>query len=325
VRRRSRPLGREKHPLMSPRRYFNIFVSSRPRRQSSCQGRGFLRVRKHSKIRHRNCEMRYFALISIFFASLCLGSLLIDTAAQSSDGIRFTNVTAQTGITFKHVSSPEKKFIIESMSGGAALFDYDNDGLLDIYLINSPTVATAANPRSARSELWRNKGNGTFADVTEKSGLGYPGWGMGVCTGDFNSDGREDVYVACFGPDHLYQNNGDGTFTDVTERARVNDLRWSTAAAFADYDNDGWLDLFVANYVDFKLDNLPEFGKGPTCQYRGIAVQCGPRGLPGAGDALYRNNRDGTFSEVSARPSNLEPSSSVSPATLMRATISGWL
>jgi enediyne biosynthesis protein E4 len=255
----------------------------------------------------RQLRTRREDFISIFFASLCLCGLLIHAPVRSPDGIRFTDVTAQTGITFKHVSSPEKKFIVESMSGGAALFDYDNDGLLDIYLVNSPTVATAANPRRARSELWRNQGNGTFADVTEKSGLGYPGWGMGVCTGDFNNDGQEDIYVACFGPDRLYQNNGDGTFTDVTERTGVNDSRWSTAAAFADYNNDGWLDLFVANYVDLRLDNLPEFGKGPTCQYRGIAVQCGPRGLPGAGDALYRNNRDGTFSEISGAAGVSDP------------------
>jgi hypothetical protein len=242
----------------------------------------------------------------LFWAALIL--ILPADVSQSADGrVQFIDVTGQSKITFKHVSAPEKKYIVESMSGGVALFDYDNDGLLDIYLVNSLTVAIAANPKSSRSELWHNNGDGTFTDVTDKAGVGYPGWGMGVCTGDFNNDGWEDLYVTCLGPNHLYKNNGDGTFTDVTEKAGVGDPRWSTGAAFADYDNDGWLDLFVANYVDFKLDNLPEFGKGKMCQYRGIAVQCGPRGLPGAGDALYRNNGDGTFTEVSKKAGVSDP------------------
>ncbi len=225
---------------------------------------------------------------------------LPESESHPPDGrILFTDVTAQSGITFKHISAPEKKYIVESMSGGVALFDFDNDGRLDIYLVNSLTISTANDPKSSRSELWRNNGDGTFRDVTEKAGVGYPGWGMGVCAGDFDNDGWVDLYVTCLGPNRLFKNNGDGTFTDVTEKAGVGDIRWSTGAAFADYDNDGRLDLFVANYVDFKLDNLPEFGKGKTCQYRGVAVQCGPRGLPGAGDALYHNNGDGTFTEVS--------------------------
>ncbi len=242
---------------------------------------------------------------------LLLGVLILSrptAVSHSADGaVQLVDVTAQTKITSKHSSAPEKKYIVESMSGGVALFDYDNDGLLDIYLVNSLTIATAGNPKSSRSELWHNNGDGTFTDVTDKAGVGFPGWGMGVCVGDFNNDGWEDLYVTCLGPNHLYKNNGDGTFTDVTEKAGVGDARWSTGAAFADYDNDGWLDLFVANYVDFKLDNLPEFGKGKMCQYRGVAVQCGPRGLPGAGDALYHNNGDGTFTEVSKKAGVSDP------------------
>ncbi|HEY3132830.1 MAG TPA: CRTAC1 family protein [Acidobacteriota bacterium] len=240
-----------------------------------------------------------------------LGALLITFPAivsRSADGaVQLSDVTARSKITFRHLSAPEKKYIVESMSGGVALFDYDNDGWLDVYLVNSLTVETAKHPGSSRSELWHNNGDGTFTDVTDKAGVGFPGWGMGVCTGDFNNDGWEDLYVTCLGGNHLYQNNGDGTFTDVTRKAGVADGRWSTGAAFADYDNDGWLDLFVANYVDFTLDNLPEFGKGKMCQYRGIAVQCGPRGLPGAGDALYHNNGDGTFTEVSKKAGVSDP------------------
>jgi hypothetical protein len=215
----------------------------------------------------------------------------------SSDGrVVFTDITQASGIKFRHVSSPDKKYILESMSGGVALFDYDNDGWQDIYFVNSPTVAQAS---GARSELWRNNGDGTSADVTDKAGVGSPGWGMGVCAGDYDNDGWEDLYVTCFGANRLYRNNGDGTFTDVAVKAGVADPRWSTGAAFGDYNNDGRLDLFVANYVDLKLDALPEFGKGKTCQFQTMPVQCGPQGLKGAGDSLFRNNGDGTFTDVS--------------------------
>src|SRR5690242_10190237 len=133
--------------------------------------------------------------------------------------VHFVDITDQAGIKFEHVSSPEKKYIVESMSGGVALFDYDNDGLLDIYLIDSLTVETAKDPSAARSALYHNLGNGTFADVTEKSGLGHPGWGMGVCTADVDGDGWEDVYVTAIGKNHLYRNNHDGTFSDITDAA----------------------------------------------------------------------------------------------------------
>jgi hypothetical protein len=226
---------------------------------------------------------------------------------RSAAGVTFTDITAATGITFTHVSAPDKKYIIESMSGGVALFDFDNDGRLDVYLANSPTVGTAADPASARSALWRNRGDGTFVDVTDRAGVGYPGWAMGVATGDYDNDGWEDLYVTCFGANHLYRNNGDGTFTDTTARAGVDDPRWSAGAAFGDYDNDGWLDLFVANYVQMRLDALPEFGAGKNCLFRGLPVQCGPRGLKGEGDSLYRNNGDGTFSDVSLKAGVSDP------------------
>ncbi len=210
----------------------------------------------------------------------------------------FTDITKATGITFSHSSAPENKYIVESMSGGVALFDFDHDGWLDVYLANSPTVATAA--ENARSALWRNNHDGTFADVTARAGVGDVGWAMGVSAGDFDNDGWTDLYVTCFGPNHLFRNNGDGTFTDVTAHAGVGDSRWSTGSAFGDYDNDGKLDLFVANYVDLRLDALPAFGEGRNCVFRGLPVQCGPRGLTGAGDSLYHNNGDGTFTEMAA-------------------------
>ncbi len=237
-------------------------------------------------------------------AALLVAQLLnINAAAQ----VRLTDVTEASGVTFRHVASPDKKYIVESMSGGVALFDYDADGLLDLFLVNSLTVELVKSGGKTRSALYRNQGDGTFKDVTDRAGLADVGWGMGAAAGDYDNDGRIDLYVTCLGPNRLYRNQGDGTFADVTAKAGVADPRWSTGAAFVDYDNDGRLDLFVANYVDFQLDRLPEFGKGKTCQYKGIAVQCGPRGLPGAGDSLYRNNGDGTFTDVSKKAGVSDP------------------
>ena len=221
--------------------------------------------------------------------------------------VHFTDITEAAGIKFRHVSSPEKKYIVESMSGGVALFDYDNDGYLDIFFVNSLTVDLVKSGGKTRSALYHNNGDGTFTDVTDKAGVGDIGWGMGVAIGDYNNDGWDDIYVTCLGPNHLLRNNGNGTFTDVTQKAGVGDPRWSTGAAFVDYDNDGRLDLFVSNYVDFDVNNLPEFGKGRTCQFKGIPVQCGPRGLKGAGDTLYHNNGDGTFTDVSKKAGVSDP------------------
>ena len=212
---------------------------------------------------------------------------------------QLTDIRNKTGIKFSHASAPEKKYIVESMSGGVLLIDYDRDGWLDIYFTNAPTVDMALKGQKSRSALYHNNGDGTFTDVTEKAGVGYPGFAMGGTVGDYNNDGWPDIYVTCLGGNVLYRNNGDGTFTDVTKAAGVADGRWSTGAAFGDYDGDGYLDLLVSNYVDFKLTDLPGFGSSPTCKYRGIDVQCGPRGLKGAGDSLFHNNGDGTFIDVS--------------------------
>src|SRR5215471_4709928 len=253
--------------------------------------------------------MRKVSLLAAFavFAFSLLPGRLSRARSNGDLGVRFVDETDGSRIHFKPTSAPENKYIVESMSGGVALFDYNNDGWLDIYLTNSLTVDTANNPKSSRCALYHNNRDGTFTDVTERSGLGYPGWAMGVATGDYDGDGWVDVYVTCLGGNRLYHNNGDGTFTDVTQKAGVEDGRWSTGAAFGDYDNDGNLDLFVANYVDFRLKDLPEFGKGKFCQFRGIPVQCGPRGLRGAGDSLFHNNGDGTFTEVSKKAGVSDP------------------
>ncbi len=209
------------------------------------------------------------------------------------------DVTSTSGITFKHTSDPAKRYIVESMSGGVVLLDFDRDGWLDVYFTNAPTVEMAVKGTKSLGVLYRNNHDGTFTDVTAKSGLSTRCFAMGGAIGDYNNDGWPDLYVTCLGGNILYRNNGDGSFTDVTTKAGVADGRWSTGAAFGDYDGDGFVDLMVANYVDFHLDDLPGFGSAPFCKYRGIDVQCGPRGLRGAGDSLFHNNGDGTFTEVS--------------------------
>ncbi|MCG3160805.1 MAG: hypothetical protein JMDDDDMK_01880 [Acidobacteria bacterium] len=242
--------------------------------------------------------MRYAPLILLLV--FVIYPIRLPQGTSASNEVMFTDVAKASGINFINASSSEKKYIVESMQGGAAMFDFDNDGRLDIYLVNSYTVeaALAGKPRPPAA-LYRNLGNGKFEDVAAKAGVADPGWAMGVSVADFDNDGDDDLYVTCFGPNKLYRNLGNGKFEDVTAKAGVGDARFSTGVAWGDYDRDGDLDLFVANYVDFKLDDLPQFGKGQLCQYRGIPVQCGPRGLPGAGDTLYRNNGDGTFTDVS--------------------------
>jgi enediyne biosynthesis protein E4 len=214
---------------------------------------------------------------------------------------QFVDVAAAAGIDF-HLScgGPEKKYIMESMCGGIAVFDYDNDGWMDILLVNGSTLEDVRAGKCHASKLYRNNHNGTFTDVSGKTGLNHCGWGFGIAVGDYDNDGWEDLYITYLDGGVLYHNNGNGTFTDVTAKAGVdNGGRWGTSAAFGDYDNDGHLDLYVANYVDLDLDHLPELGSTPFCQYRGIPVSCGPRGLKGSRDRLYHNNGDGTFTDVS--------------------------
>ena len=187
------------------------------------------------------------------------------------------------------------------------LLDYDRDGWLDIYFTNAPSVAGALKGEKARGALYHNNHDGTFTDVTDKAGIATPGYANGGAVADYNNDGWPDLYITSFGGNVLYRNNGDGTFTDVTAKAGVSDGRYSAGATFGDYDNDGYVDLFVDNYVDFKLNDLPGFGQIPTCKYRGRDVQCGPRGLRGAGDSLFHNNGDGTFTNVSKATGTDDP------------------
>ncbi len=245
---------------------------------------------------------RLFLLLFSGFLGFCVTPSVAQQKAAASSSLpapQLVDITASTGIHFEHLSSPEQRYIVESMGGGVALLDYDGDGWLDIYFTNAPSVSMALEGKKARGALYRNNHDGTFTDVSEKAGVASPCWAMGVAVGDYNNDGKPDLIVSCFGGVVLYRNNGDGTFTDVTKASGLDkDTGWATGVAFGDYDGDGLVDLFVPHYVDLDLKDLPTFGSKRTCQYHEVPVQCGPRGLKGYPDALYHNNGDGTFTEV---------------------------
>jgi len=222
----------------------------------------------------------------------------------------FEDVTDKTSLaSFRNRSGEAAKdYIFETPTGGVAIFDYDGDGRPDIYLVNGSTIgAMRGKEKAPRAALYRNLGNWKFEDVTEKAGVANERWGMSVALGDYNNDGRPDMFVGNFGVSRLYRNNGDGTFTDVAEKVSVARKGWSTGASWGDYDGDGRLDLFVPGYVQIDLANLPaspsEAGKsgGAGCQFRGTPVMCGPRGLTGEGDTLYHQKPDGTFEDVSVK------------------------
>lgn len=214
--------------------------------------------------------------------------------------VRFEDVAVQAGLRTPTIFGGRAKnqYILESTGCGVAFLDYDNDGWLDIFLVNGTTLEGTASPQPT-NRLLRNNHDGTFSDVTEKAGLGRSGWGQGVCIGDYDNDGFDDLFITYWGHNRLYHNNGDGTFTDVTERAGLStkETRWGSGCAFLDYDRDGHLDLFVTNYIDFDLKTAPSAGTG-SCVYQGLPVNCGPRGLPKARSFLFHNNGDGAFTDV---------------------------
>ncbi len=218
-------------------------------------------------------------------------------------GAKFTDVAAEAGLRLRLTSGGEKtkRYILEANGTGVALLDYDGDGFADIFLVNGSRLDQP--PKDASNRLYRNLGNGKFADVTTEAGLIRSGWGSGVCAGDYDNDAHTDLYVTYWGPSVLYRNLGNGKFAAATARAGVagGAKDWSTGCTFLDYDRDGYLDLFVATYQDFNLATTPLPGKGANCEWKGMPVFCGPRGLPYGHAELYRNRGDGSFERVTAQ------------------------
>jgi hypothetical protein len=225
-----------------------------------------------------------------------------------SGPVVFQDVAAKAGLAgLKHVMGPEHKdYILETVGSGVALLDYDNDGWLDIYLVNGSTYdAMTGKAEAPHAALFHNNHDGTFTDVAAKAGVTNDRWGFGVAVGDYDNDGWPDLYVTNFGKNRLYHNNHDGTFTDVAEKAGVAVGTWTTGPTWGDYDGDGRLDLFVPGYVSYDLAHPPAAGSNrvsfSTCEFRGVKVMCGPRGLQGERDYLFHNNGDGTFTEVAEK------------------------
>ena len=222
--------------------------------------------------------------------------------SNNSIGATFVDIGRTAGLNAKTIYGGEhkNKYLLETTGCGVAFYDYDTDGWLDIFLVNGWRLEGFQSGEEPTSHLFKNNRDGTFTDVTVKAGLVHHGWGQGVCIGDYDNDGHDDLFVSYFGKNVLYHNNGDGTFTDVTDKAGVggNGKRWNTGCAFVDYDRDGKLDLFVANYIDLDLATAPVPESGP-CLYKGVMVACGPPGLKGGKNILFHNNGDGTFTDVS--------------------------
>src|SRR5438445_6212877 len=233
----------------------------------------------------------------------------IGTKAQanrdSAQIANFTDIAGKSGLTMENVfgGKETKKYITETTGTGVAIFDYDNDGWPDIFIVNGTTLEGLPPDEAPTNHLYHNNRDGTFTDVTKKEGLTHTGWGQGVCVGDYDNDGWEDLYVTYYGKNVLYHNNGDGTFTDVSEKAHVagTGKAWGTGCAFLDYNRDGKLDLMVANYVDYDSATSLAPGERPSCMWKGVPVMCGPRGLPWAKNVLYRNLGNGTFEDVTTK------------------------
>ncbi len=216
--------------------------------------------------------------------------------------LRFTEVTSSAGIRFQHFDGRSgRKYFLETLGSGAAWFDYDRDGDLDAYFVNGADLPGVHSDISPANALYRNNGDGTFTDVTADAGVGDRSYGFSCCVGDYDNDGFVDLYVVNFGPNVLYHNEGNGTFTDITAQAGVGDARWGAAAAFADYDNDGDIDLFVSNYVDYQLED------NPVCRMAGVHLYCSPEVFSGVPCVLYRNNGDGTFTDVTREAGLFHP------------------
>jgi len=245
------------------------------------------------------------ALVLLLSAMFCHGQAPKTPVITAPRPIaNFTDIAEKAGLTIENVFGgvDTKKYIIETTGTGVAIFDYDNDGWPDIFIVNGTKLEGFPSGKGPSNHLYRNNHDGTFSDVTEIAGLSATGWGQGVCVGDYDNDGWEDLYVTYYGKNRLYHNQ-QGVFAEVGERAGVagSGKAWGTGCGFVDYDRDGRLDLMVANYVDFDLTTAPAPGERATCIWKGVAVMCGPRGLPAAKNILYHNRGDGTFEDVTTK------------------------
>jgi len=251
---------------------------------------------------------RVFTLVSPLVLAVWLTNDATPPSAASRSGadlgFSFSNIAVKAGVTARTIYGGQgtNKYLLETTGTGVAAFDYDGDGWLDIFLVNGTTLEGFPKGQEPTNHLYRNRHDGTFEDVTARAGVASSGWGQGVCTGDYDNDGHEDLFVTYWGQNRLYRNRGDGTFDDVTVGANLTNsrARWSTSCAFLDYDRDGRLDLIVANYIDLDLDTTPLPSSG-LCRYKGLAVACGPPGLPGARNLLYHNDGEGKFADVSEK------------------------
>ncbi|HZS53498.1 MAG TPA: CRTAC1 family protein [Bryobacteraceae bacterium] len=223
----------------------------------------------------------------------------------------FVDIAPKLGLIASNIYGglSRKDYILETTGNGAAILDYDGDGRDDIFVANGTRLHDSQTDKNELPQLYHNDGNGHFTDVAAKAGFTRTGWAQGVCVGDFDNDGRPDLMVTYYGHNVLYRNSGDGRFEDVTEKAHLptNGTRYGSGCSFVDYDRDGYLDLFIANYVDLDLNNTPAPGHGEYCIWKEIPVMCGPRGLPLAHNALYHNNGNGTFTDVSEGAGILKP------------------
>src|SRR5438445_131888 len=243
--------------------------------------------------------MRITSLGLVLFLSF---SASAQTPLRKAPLPRFTEVAKQVGLNVSHISSLEKRYIVESMSGGAGLIDCDNDGNLDIITVNGSTIDRFRNGGDPMITLYHQDTGFKFRDITQTAGLVRKGWGMGVAVADYDNDGLPDIYVTGYGGNALYRNLGNCKFQDVTDKAGVAAGGFSTGAAWADYDRDGFVDLFVSRYVHVDMNKLPTFGSDEkNCRFKGILVQCGPWGMQGESDLLFHNRGDGTFEEVSKK------------------------
>lgn len=271
-----------------------------------------LQILQAGRVRSITPARRTSSRILVILSALLLATGSVAQISRPANDkrlpIRLVDVAEESGIVLQNLAGGARKdYLLEVAGNGAAWLDYDNDGWVDLLIVNGSKIERLEDGGDPLVALYRNERGRKFTDVTKAMGMTRTGWGMGACAADYDNDGDTDVYVTAYGANVLYRNEGGKSFTDVTERAGVADSTWSTGCAFGDYDRDGWVDLYVANYVAMDVRATPTRGVNSFCQYMGMNVLCGPRGLPGAADVLYRNNGDGTFEDVTKAAGIADP------------------